>query len=187
MKNLGELDLSESPALTALLQVLRQSKLQLYEGLFFSGELKELGRRTNPPAGFLESLFLALVHSSTQFFVLLKSLLAHINHTLRRGASLLAEDLKDHNRIRIYAIHNPPGVALIDDSELVAPGPDGWHGTRMRQSESPALLKLPEQIARLKSCRLRKGRAFDLAFEPDERLVRPIHRMENMSEWAYCQ
>jgi len=42
MKNLGQLNLCEFPALSALLQVLRQSKFQLYEGLFFSRELKKL-------------------------------------------------------------------------------------------------------------------------------------------------
>jgi hypothetical protein len=187
MKNLSELNLGEFPALTALLQVHRQSKLQLYEGLFFGRELKELARRSDPPARLLQALLLVLVHGSTQFIVLFKSLLAHINHSFRRRGGLLAEDLKDHNRIRIYAIHNPPSVTLIDNSELVTPGSNRWHGTRMRQSESLAILELPEKIACLESCRLGEGRALDLAFEPDERLIRPIHHREHMSEWAYCQ
>jgi hypothetical protein len=182
MKNLGQLNLGELSALSALLQVFRQSKLQLYEGLLFSRELKKLARRSDPPARFLQSLFLVPVHGSTQFVVLFKSLLAGVNHTFRRYASLLAEDFENYDRIRIIPVHDSPGVTLIDDPEFVAPWPDRWHGARMRQGEFLPLLKLPEQIARLKSCRPGKGRTFDLAFEPDERLVCPIHRREHMSE-----
>jgi hypothetical protein len=100
---------------------------------------------------------------------------------------LLTEYLDNDNRIGVDSIDDAPTRVFIRDPEFMAPWPNNRHGPRMWHPEFLTLLKSPQQEAGLEPGSPREGRRFDLAFEPDERLVSWSHHKQDMSYPAYCQ
>lgn len=187
MQKLRKLNLSEFPAFTPPPEQTRQDELELDEGLFFTRQSQKVACRANSPARFLQFLFFAFFHLLTQLVISLKSPLTRLNYSFRGALRLFGEDLEDNNSVWIDPVHDSPSDVFIDDLELVAPAPNRGHWSRVWQTELFSLLDLPQQEARLKPRGQRKGRRFDLAFEPDERLVPRGHQLEYMSHMTYCQ
>src|SRR3990172_12653288 len=76
-----------------------------------------------------------------------KSTSASIHNRLWYISTLLGEDFQHNDRIFVDTVHYSPGCDPINDTKLVAPGPDGRHGPRMRQTQSLPTLQPSQQHA----------------------------------------
>jgi hypothetical protein len=78
--------------------------------------------------------------------------------------------IRNHHRIGIQAINDPPRLARIHDSQFVAPGPDGRHWPGVRHTEPLAALKASQQRPGFKAGRRRERRRLHLAAQPHQGL-----------------
>ena len=126
---------------------------------------------------FSSSLFLL-----RRIIVFLEPLTTRLQHALRGLRRLLREDIRDHDRVRIHPIDDPPGVSLVGYPQLVASAANRRHGPRVRHPQALAPLQLPEQVARFQTCCLAEWGCLHLTMEPRQRLVPPTHRFHYMSD-----
>ena len=107
--------------------------------------------------------------------------MAGLDHIPGGLSRLLAEDLQQHDGIRIDAVHNPPYLVAIHDTQFVASTRDIWHRTRVWHAQALSSLESAWQEAGLKPGLRRPRRRLDLAVEPNDHFVRWWHCGEYMS------
>jgi hypothetical protein len=98
-----------------------EGKLELDERLLLGGEFEEILGVTDAPAGTFEAILLVLIHLSSlsladDIVVLAESPLAGFDHVFGRRLRLLLEHFRDHDRVVIDPIDDPPGGILVHDS-----------------------------------------------------------------------
>lgn len=85
------------------------------------------------------------------------------------------EYLRDHNRIGIQAIQDPPVAILIPHAKLMTPLADVRQRSRMRHAQLFAFLQQPEKRTGFDSSTSRERRSLDLAVQPHQRLSCAFH------------
>jgi hypothetical protein len=91
------------------------------------------------------------------------SALATFNYGFRRRGRLLVENLEDQDGVRIDPVEDSPRVVSVANPKLVAMGADRGHGARLREPDSVALLKSPQEISGFDSRIGREWRSLDFA------------------------
>jgi hypothetical protein len=105
---------------------------------------------TRQPAASTRFRFLASILVSSSYRVVqTKPAPAILNHARRRLLRPFLKDIRNNDRIVIKPIDNPPRLAGVHDSQLVAPSPDRPHRPRVRHSQPFAPLQPPQQHAGL--------------------------------------
>src|SRR3990172_7983543 len=103
---------------------------------------------TLQPLAWRRSSFLLSISQSPYLelpVVVGKSPSAGIHNRFRHVSTLLGEDFQHNNRVFVDTVDYSPGCAPINDTKLMAPGPNGRHGPRMRQTQSLPTLQPSQQ------------------------------------------
>ncbi len=111
-------------------------------------------------------------HSIVSF----QSALTHVDDRLRSLPRLLARHLEDQDCIVINSKHDAPGASLIVDPQLAAPRPDLEHRSRVRHTQTLALLQHAKQKPSLTPGCGGEWWCLDLSMQPYQRPSLARHR-----------
>src|SRR6266513_3133317 len=141
-ETLRQLCLTQSAPSARLFYEIAQAQLDLDQSRFFGIELEKFGNRTGFPACLPQPLPLSLVHnvsstseSSLERVIRFDPHLAPLDDVARRRPVFLREHVKDHDRVVVDPIYNPPPFVLIRNSKLMTTPADCRHRPRMWQAE----------------------------------------------------
>jgi len=122
-----------------------------------------------------------------------ETLPARLDHRLGSPRRFLAEDLQDHDGIRVTSIDDPPRDSSVLDAQFMASWSNRRHRSRMGHTQQLALLQSSEKKPRLEPGRGREWRSPDLPVEPDKRSVHSSHTLgvyvtsDISSSSSFCQ
>src|SRR5438105_6270590 len=106
---------------------------------------------------------------------------AIVDYSLRRLLSRLAEDFKNHYRVALDLIQDPPTLILILYSQFMATRADTRHWSRMRQRQIFSALQAPQQNACLNASTETERRRLYFSTQPDQRFVLSCHYYPKLS------